>query len=97
MDTVTEHLTIPGNNIPLLIRYEQGCTPRPAVIVLHGTRRSKEIGVEEHDRYLSGGDFIRVYPDAPLHGERAIKDQNTSFILHWKVIFRVRGMLYMKS
>ena len=72
MDTVTEHLTIPGNNIPLLIRYEQGFTWY-AVIVLHGTRRSKEIGVEEHDRYLSGGDFIRVYPDAPLHGERAIK------------------------
>jgi len=91
MKTVSEHILIPGINLPLLLRYEAGQTPRPAVIVLHGTRRSKEVGVREHDEFLDGGDFIRVYPDAPLHGERAIPGHKTNLDSTWEGYLRGEG------
>jgi dienelactone hydrolase len=70
MTTRTESTVTPDGKTPLLLVYEDGHTPRPVVIVLHGTRRTKEIGASEHDQYLNQGEFVRVYPDAPLHGAR---------------------------
>ncbi len=91
MDTICEHVITPGSGIPLLLVYEQGCLPRPAVIVLHGTRRSKEIGLQEHDQHLCGGDFVRVYPDAPLHGERSAADGKFENDATWQAYMRGEG------
>jgi hypothetical protein len=91
METITKRILTPGANIPLLLKYEENCFPRPAVIVLHGTRRNKVIGAEEHDAYLKGGDFIRVYPDAPLHGERAILDHKTALDSTWEGYLQGKG------
>lgn len=68
--TVTERVTVRDGEIPLLLVYEPSTVPQPAVIVLHGTRRTKEISFDDHDHFLRDGHFVRVYPDAPLHGER---------------------------
>lgn len=91
METITERVVAPGSNIPLLLVYEKGCVPRPAVIVLHGTRRSKEIGLQEHDEYLRGGDFVRIYPDAPLHGERAPAGGKFESDATWQAYLRGEG------
>jgi pimeloyl-ACP methyl ester carboxylesterase len=91
METIYERVVTPGSGIPLILVYEQGCLPRPAVIVLHGTRRSKEIGLQEHDQYLCGGDFVRVYPDAPMHGERASADGRFQSDAPWQSYMRGEG------
>ena len=91
MTTRTETTITPDSKIPLLFVYEEGHTPRPAVIVLHGTRRTKEIGVSEHDQYLNGGEFVRVYPDAPLHGARLPQGHPLAQDATWTAYLRGEG------
>jgi dienelactone hydrolase len=91
MITTREIAVTPNGKIPLLLAYEEGQVPRPAVIVLHGTRRTKEIGFSEHDRYLNTGDFIRVYPDAPLHGDRQPQGHRLAQDATWAALLRGEG------
>jgi len=91
MGTRRERVLTPDGKIPLLLVYEEGHIPRPAVIVLHGTRRTKEIGFDEHDQHLGQGDFVRVYPDAPLHGERLPQGHPLTQDATWRAYLHGEG------
>lgn len=71
----------PGQRVALLILRPKDDQPRkrPAVLILHGTRGTKE-GMESWLQDLAARGFVAVAPDARWHGELAQGDYEDAII-----------------